>query len=184
MSKNDESYFPKEVSSTIADYVESGIVNTNDNGSISGGSFNGSGIGTIKVDASICEKIIIASCKAMKQMTAGGDLLLSTQLALGVDEMMKASTIIINVNGIMTPPPPLSPTPMSGISRGKFSSEKSLMQSSIMSTFLAMSRMIKDGDKFMATQIATAITTYLKQGSISSQGSENLSGSNGLGSLI
>lgn len=182
MTDGDDGYFAREVSAAIAGYAESGVVATTDAGAISQGAFVGSGNGSASVDPSICESIVLAACKAMAKMTAGGDDYLASQLAVGIDSMMSAGTVNTSVKGTVTPPNGTAFT-TAGTAKGTFTGVMTTLQSGFSAAFNAMAGMTSGGDEYLARQMATVITAYLKAGIIAAQGQANLEGSIGAGSM-
>lgn len=182
MTDGDDRYFVREVSSKVADYAESGSISTTDAGTISQGALVGSGNGSISVDSSICENIVYAACKAMAKMTTGGDAYLAAQLASGIDSMMLAGTVNTTVKGTVTPPSS-SPILAAGTAKGTFTGVMATLQSGFLAAFNAMATMTSGGDEYLAGQMATVITAYLKAGLIATQGQANLTGSISAGSM-
>lgn len=182
MTDDDDRYFAREVSAKVADYAESGSITTTDAGTISQGAFVGLGNGSISVDSSICENIVYAACQATAKMTTGGDAYLAAQLASGIDSMMLAGTVNTTVKGTVTPPSS-SPIPAAGTAKGTFTGVMATLQSGFLAAFNAMATMKSGGDEYLAVQMATVITAYLKAGVIATQGQANLAGSVGAGSM-
>lgn len=182
MTDGDDRYFAREVSAKVADYAESGSITTTDAGTISQGAFVGLGNGSISVDSSICENIVYAACQATAKMTTGGDAYLAAQLASGIDSMMLAGTVNTTVKGTVTPPSS-SPIPAAGTAKGTFTGVMATLQSGFLAAFNAMATMKSGGDEYLAVQMATVITAYLKAGVIATQGQANLAGSVGAGSM-
>lgn len=182
MTDGDDRYFAREVSAKVADYAESGSITTTDAGTISQGAFVGLGNGSISVDSSICENIVYAACQATAKMTTGGDAYLAAQLASGIDSMMLAGTVNTTVKGTVTPPSN-SPIPAAGTAKGTFTGVMATLQSGFLAAFNAMATMKSGGDEYLAVQMATVITAYLKAGVIATQGQANLAGSVGAGSM-
>jgi hypothetical protein len=182
MTDGDDRYFAREVSAKVADYAESGSITTVDAGTISAGVFAGSGSGSISVESSICENIVYASCQTMEKMTVGGDTYLATQFALGIDTMMLAGEVNTTVSGTVTPPSGTS-FPLAGAAKGTFTGVMATLQSGFLAAFNKMATMTSGGDEYLAGQMATVITAYLKAGVIATQGQAALSGSVGAGSM-
>jgi len=182
MTDGDDRYFAREVSAKVADYAESGSISTTDAGTISQGIFAGLGNGSITVDSSICENIVYAACKTMAGMTAGGDAYLAAQFALGIDTMMLAGEVNTTVSGTVTPPSGTS-FPLAGAAKGTFTGVMATLQSGFLAAFNKMATMTSGGDEYLAGQMATVITAYLKAGVIATKGQANLVGSIGAGSM-
>ena len=182
MTDGDDSYFAKQVSAKIADYVESVSITTVDAGSVSAGVFAGSGIGSISVDSTVCEKIVNAACETMVNMTTGGDDHLAEKLANGINTMMLAGKVNASVTGTVTSPSGVA-SPLAGKAKGTFTGVSATLQSGFSAAFTAMQNMSENGNSYLAGEIAQAVTEYLKAGMISTQGQEALSGSVGTGSI-
>ena len=182
MTDGDDSYFAKEVSKKVANYAESGSIMTTDAGTVSAGVFAGSGNGSINVDSTVCEKIVYAACNTMSKMSAGGDVYFAAQLALGIDSMMSVGTVNTAVKGTVTPPSG-TPVILAGTAKGTFTGVSTTLQGGFLAAFNAMANMKSGGDEYLAGQMATTITAYLKAGVITTQGQVALSGSIGAGSM-
>ena len=182
MTDGDDSYFAKEVSAKIADYAESGTIATIDAGTIPAGVFAGSGNGSISLESSICEKIIYAACKAMAAMNTGGNAYLAAQMALGIDTMMLAGEVKTTVTGTVTTPSGAT-SPTGGSAKGTFTGVSATLQSGFLAAFNSMDNMTENGNEYLAGQIATTVTTYLKAGVIVTSGQGTISGSVGSGSM-
>lgn len=175
-------YFASQVSQQVADYIKSGSVTTTDSGSISAGSFTGSGTGSVKADFSTCEAVLLAALYAMMQMPVGGDDYLATELARGIHTMATESKKVeTSVTGTATSGTTV--TPVTGTAKGEFSGTQSTLRSAFIAAFTAMGGMYAGGNEYLADEIAKAVTTYLKNGTISTQGEGVLSGSSGSGSI-
>lgn len=182
MQDGDDSYFAKQVSAKIAEYVKSGNVMTADAGTVPTGVFTGSGNGAISVDSSVCENIIYAACKTMSKMSAGGDSFFAAQLASGIDSMMVAGQVNTTVIGTVVSPSG-TPAPLSGTAGGIFTGVSATLQTGFLAAFNAMAHMTEGGDEYFAGQAATVITAYLTSGVITTQGQTVLSGSIGTGTM-
>ena len=175
-------YFASQVSQQVADYIKSGSVSTTDTGSISAGSFTGSGTGSVKADSSTCEAVLLAALYAMMQMPVGGDDYLATELARGIHTMATESKKVeTSVKGTATSGTTV--TIVTGTAKGEFSGTQSTLRSAFIAAFMAMGGMYAGGNEYLADEIAKAVTTYLKNGTISTQGEGVLSGSSGSGSI-
>lgn len=182
MKDGDDSYFAKQVSAKIAEYVKSGSIITADTGTVPTGVFTGSGTGTMDVDPSICETIVTTACKVMSTMSTGGDAFFAAQLALGIDSMMVAGEVKTTVVGSVTLPTGTL-APLSGTAKGIFTGISVTLQSGFLAAFNAMASMSEGGDEYLAEQIATIVTAYLKAGVITTQGETVLLGSVGTGAM-
>lgn len=182
MTDGDDRVFAEKVSKAVADYAHSGIVSTVDAGSIPAGTFTGKGTGSITVQSSICEDILLAACEAMTKMTAGGDTYLAAQMASGIHAMISAGEIKTSVTGTVIPPSGGS-SPMNGQAKGKMTGVSAPIQTGLIAAFTAMGSMTKKGDEHFAEQAATLITSYLKSAMITTNGTAPIAGSTGSGAM-
>lgn len=182
MADGDDSYFAKAVSKKVADYAQSGSITTTDAGTVSAGVFAGLGNGSISVDSTVCEKIVYVACSAMSKMSAGGDVYFATQLALGIDSMITAGTVHTTVKGTVTPPSG-TPVILAGTAKGTFTGVSATLQGGFLAAFNTMLNMKSGGNEYLAGEMATTITAYLKAGVIATQGQVALLGSLGTGSM-
>jgi hypothetical protein len=184
MTDGDNKDFSEKVSTAMNDYTETGTINTTDSGTISAGAFAGQGSGNNTTDDSICEKIVYVACNTMNTMATGGNAYLAAQLALGIHSMVIQGEVKTNVNGTVTPPPPISPFSLSGTAKGnQTGTAMAAMQASFLAAFTAMDAMTEGGDKYMAQQIAMATDVYLKSAVANTQGQGPLAGSAGVGAM-
>lgn len=182
MTDGDDSYFAKNVSSKIAEFAESGSITTLDAGTVSAGVFAGSGSGSISVKSSICENIIKTACEAMQKMTEGGNAYLAGKMAEGINSMMSAGTVKTDVKGTVTTPSGAT-SAVNGSAKGTFAGLSTTLQSGFLATFNKMDSMTENGDEYLAKEMASVITTYLKAGVITTNGQGILAGSVGSGSM-
>lgn len=173
----------KDLSKAVADYAESGSISTTDLGTIPSGTFSGSGNGSISVDSSIAENIIYAACIAMGSMVAGSGDYLALQIATGIQAMITAGEVTTTVTGTCTPPPPATPFPTGGTAKGTMACVQAPLYASLKTAFISMQSMTSGGNKYMAEQITNAVDTYLKAGSITTNGQGTIAGSIGTGSM-
>lgn len=183
MTDGDDTVFAKKVSKAVADYAQTGVVSTTDAGAISAGAFTGKGTGSISVQSSICENILIAACRAMANMTSGGDTYLAAQMANGIHSMISAGNVSTSVVGTVVPPSG-TPSPMAGQAKGKMIGVSATIQAELIATFKAMGAMTEGGDKYFAEQAANVVTSYLKAAVITTNGTGSISGSIGSGNMM
>lgn len=183
MTDGDDTVFAKKVSKAVADYAQTGIVSTTDAGAIPAGAFTGKGTGSISVQSSICENILIAACRAMANMTSGGDTYLAAQMASGIHAMISAGQVTTSVVGTVIPPSGGS-SPMAGSAKGKMVGVSATIQAGLIAAFQAMGTMTEGGDKYFAEQAANVVTSYLKAAVITTNGTGSISGSIGSGNMM
>ena len=182
MTDGDDNVFSKKVSKAVAEYVQAGLVSTVDAGSIPAGAFTGKGTGSISVQSSICENILIAACKTMANMPSGGDAYLATQMASGIHAMISAGEIKTAVTGTAVTPSGVS-SPMAGQAKGVMIGVPATIQAGLIATFSTMATMTERGDDYFATQAAAVITAYLKAAIITTNGTGSILGSIGSGTM-
>lgn len=183
MTDGDDTVFAKKVSKAVADFAQSGKISTTDAGAISAGTFTGKGTGSISVQSSICENIILSACKAMRNMTSGGDSFLAEKIASGIHTMISSGKVSTSVNGTVVPPSG-TPSGMGGSAKGTMNGVSATIQSGLISAFRAMGRMTSGGDSHFAEQAASAVNKYLKAASIMTNGTGGLAGSIGSGNMM
>lgn len=182
MTDGGDTVFAKKVSKAVADYAQTGMVSTTDTGAISAGAFAGEGTGSISVQSSICENILIAACKAMANMTSGGDEYLAAQMANGIHAMISAGDVTTSVGGTVTTPVGAA-VPMAGQAKGKMIGVPATIQAGLIAAFKAMGAMTEGGDKYFAEQAAIVVTAYLQAAVITTNGTGSILGSIGSGTM-
>ena len=182
MKDGDDTVFAQKVSGAVADYAAMGTIITADVGAVSVGAFTGAGNGAITVQASVCFAIVLAACKTMSNLPAGGNAVLAAQLASGIDAMMSAGSVITTVTGAAVTPVGAS-VPLAGSAKGSFTGVSAALIGAFTAAFSAMESMTENGDDFLAEQIAAAVTSYLSAGIISTQGLAPIAGSVGTGKM-
>gem|GEM_PF-1384534 len=119
MKDGDDLAFAKKVSEAVANHIKTGNITTVDAGTVPVGVFAGAGTGAMTVDASILEGVLLAACKSMAAMSAGGNAVLAAQLAAGMDAMTNAGQIKTMITGAAVTPAGVS-VPLAGSGQGKF----------------------------------------------------------------
>lgn len=183
MKDGDDSAFAKKVSEAIADYIKTGRITTVDSGAVPAGAFTGAGTGTMTVDASILEGSLLAACKSMAAMSAGGNAVLAAQLAAGMDAMTNAGQIKTRIKGTAITPAGVS-VPLAGMGKGTFAGVSAPIIAAVNGACSAMEMISEGGDSVLAEAIATSITAYLQSGIITVKGLPPLAGSVGAGAMV
>ena len=188
MTDGDEDTFPNGISEAVVTFVSGGQVSTTDAGTVSGGTFSGSGTGSLSVTSTACAKIIKDACTAMKSMTSGGDDYLAEQMGSGFKTMADNGVVTTTVTGVLTPPPPATPiSPYGGSAKGTISCSESSLVSTLKTLFKKMYSQREEegfnGNKEFAKELANEINTFYTSGQISTDGLGNISGSKGSGSI-
>lgn len=183
MKDGDDSAFAKKVSEAIANHIKTGQITTVDAGSVPAGAFTGAGIGTMTVDASILEGVLLAACESMTAMSVGGNAILAAQLAAGMDVMTGAGQIKTTITGVVVTPSGVS-VPLAGSGKGKFTGVSVPIIAAVNGACNAMEMLSEGGDSVLAEAIATSITAYLQSGVITVQGLPPVVGSVGTGAMV
>ena len=188
MTDGNEDTFPNGISDAVVTFVSGGQVSTQDAGTVTGGTYAGSGTGSLSVTASACAAIIKAACTAMKTMTSGGDDYLAEEMGKGFKKMADDGVVTTTVTGVLTPPPPATPiSPYGGAAKGSISCSEATLVSKLKLLFKKMYNQREeegfDGNKEFAKELANEINSFYTSGTISTQGQGNLEGSTGSGSI-
>lgn len=188
MTDGNEDTFPNGISDAVVTFVSGGQVSTQDAGTVTGGTYAGSGTGKLTVTASACASIIKAACTAMKTMTSGGDDYLAEEMGKGFKKMADDGVVTTTVTGVLTPPPPATPiSPYGGAAKGSISCSEATLVSKLKLLFKKMYNQREeegfDGNKEFAKELANEINSFYTSGTISTQGQGNLEGSTGSGSI-
>lgn len=186
MTDGDEDTFPNGISDAVVSFVSGGQVTTTDTGTVTGGTFAGSGTGILSVTASACASIIKTACTVMKTMTSGGDDYLAEEMGKGFKKMADDGIVTTTVTGVLTPPPPATPiSPYGGSAKGTISCSETALIAKLKLLFKKMYSQREeegfDGNKEFAKELAEEINTFYTSGTISTDGLGNIAGSSGSG---
>jgi hypothetical protein len=176
----DDRKFSDSFAAAAKAYVEGGDIATMDAGTVSAGAFTGVGSGGITVTASDCADILYAGTQAMRE--TGGNDVLAKKMAEGVDAMIANGTVETSVSGTCAPPSG-SPFTLSGAAEGTMTGTPAPMEAAFFSAFEAMNPMSEGNNDYMASQCAAAITGYVTEAVVSTNGKNSLSGSTGAGKM-
>lgn len=188
MTDGNEDTFPNGISVAVVTFVSGGVVSTIDAGTVTGGTYSGSGTGKLTVTASACAAIIKAACTAMKTMTSGGDDYLAEEMGKGFKKMADDGVVTTTVTGVLTPPPPATPiSPYGGAAKGTISCSETTLVAKLKALFQKMYNQREqegfDGNKEFAKELANEINSFYTSGTISTDGQGNIAGSSGSGSI-
>ncbi|MGP1490912.1 MAG: hypothetical protein ACTTI6_07610 [Treponema sp.] len=183
MKDGDASAFAKKVSEAVASHIKTGNITTVDAGTVPVGGFAGAGTGAMTVDAAILEGVLLAACKSMAAMSAGGNAVLAAQLAAGMDAMTNAGQIKTMITGAAVTPAGVS-VPLAGMGKGTFVGVSAPIIAAVNGACSVMETISEGGDSVLAEAIATSITAYLQSGIITVQGLPPLAGSVGSGAMV
>ena len=188
MTDGNEDTFPNGISAAVVTFVSGGVVSTTDAGTVSGGTYAGSGTGKLTVTASACAAIIKKACTAMKTMTSGGDNYLAEEMGKGFRKMADDGVVTTTVTGVLTPPSPATPiSPYGGATKGTISCSETTLVTKLKALFQKMYNQREqegfDGNKEFAKELANGINSFYTSGTISTDGQGNIAGSSGSGSI-
>lgn len=188
MTDGNEDTFPNGISAAVVTFVSGGVVSTTDGGTVSGGTYAGSGTGKLTVTASACAAIIKAACTAMKTMTSGGNDYLAEEMGKGFKKMADDGVVTTTVTGTLTPPSPATPiSPYGGAAKGAISCSETTLVTKLKALFQKMYNQREqegfDGNKEFAKVLANEINSFYASGTISTDGQGNIAGSSGSGAI-
>ena len=183
MKDGDASVFAKKVSEAVANHIKTGQITTVDAGAVPAGAFTGAGTGTMTVNAAILEGVLLAACKSMATMSAGGNAVLAAQLAAGMDAMTNAGQIKTMITGAAVTPAGVS-VPLAGMGKGTFVGVSAPIIAAVNGVCSVMETISEGGDSVLAEAIATSIAAYLQSGIITVQGLPPLAASLGTGAMV
>lgn len=183
-----DSDFSEGIASACKSYIEAGEITTVDGGTVSSGVFAGGGTGSISLDDSLMSEVLDTATQEMKSMTSGGDNTLATALFSGLNAMISAGSVEIDVTGATTSPSGSTVPPSSGTSKGTgLNCTDSGFVKSVKGIFQDMINKRNDegfnGDEYLAEHLAGTINTYISTGTVTTSGEGDLSGVTGAGSI-
>ena len=182
--------FANGIAGAVVTFVSTGTVNTDDEGTVTGGTFEGSGNGTLTVTPTELASTLITACNTMKNMTEGGDDFLAEQIGKGLKQMADNGKVNTTVKGTLTAPNEAT-SAMSGSAQGSIKCDSTSLVKALKSLFKDMydNREDKredksyDGNMEFAKKLASEIKTFFTSGNITTKGLVSLEGSKGSGKL-
>jgi hypothetical protein len=160
-SKTD-TWMASQIATEIKTYILTGQVLTTDAGATPAGAYTGAGVGTMTVNNGDLGNALKTTFEA-----AYGNDDLSAHIAADIDAACTAGdTVATNTTGTVTTPAGAS-SPLAGTGKGKFTGAKASIETALKACFAAMNSMSQGGDDYFAAQMAAAVDTYLKAGSVS-----------------
>ena len=182
----DDDWFAEELSKAVKDFGESGDIVTVDTGTVSSGTFTGSGQGSLSLTDSIMSAPIKACCALMKQ-GLGDDTTLANAIGNGMLLMTTSGKAETDVVGTTISPVGVVVPPASGTAEGTITCQNATLIAGLILCFQSMKTKYKDegfnGDEYFASQMATLTDGYFKAGVIATSGQGVLSGTVGTGSI-
>jgi hypothetical protein len=175
--------FVDGLTKAIKDFVKNELTLKIDSaqGAVAGGDFSGSGSSGLEIDGSELHDAIEQACVDMKSVTEGGNTILIQGICDGLDN--DPPEFAITLNGTLTPPPPASPSPMSGPATCSAVFVSDPVKTAIEQIMPTMDDMTAGGDDLFAQTIATAVEGYYTAGVCTIAGTGNLAGVSGTGQI-
>lgn len=181
----------KGLAKAFKDYGETGSITTADKGTVSAGSFVGSGSGSLKLSDSDSYSTLKSAFSKMKSDNKNDDYM-AEQIKASLEDMYGASDIVeTTVNGIITPPSPATPITVTGASgKGTIDIDFDSVESGLKSFFASMKNIegkseeqLNNMDKELSDEIADLIDTAVKKGIVSTNDEGEISGASGSGTI-
>lgn len=173
------------VLSSVCELLSSAVVTTSDKGIVPGGSFIGTGSGSISAVSTPGKIILKSACEAMQTMIEGGDDLFATALGNSINAVITSAKVSCNVSGIITPPSPAVPYTGVGVSSGVIVCNPDNLIQAMKNVFKTMNQNGTsesfDGNQFFAQNLTTNLVTMITSGTVTTAGQTNLLGSIGNG---
>lgn len=187
MTNGDNAVFANGIANAVVTFVGTGEVTTTDGGTVPGGSYVGSGTGSLSVTATKCAKTIKDACEAMMNMSSGGNDYLAEKIGKGIKQMADDGVVTTTVTGTLTPPSSAPVTPYGGTATGTIKCDEVSLVSDLKAVFAQMwdNRGTDgyDGNLKFAEKLAQAVNDFWTSGVVSTSGEGNIEGSQGSGSI-
>lgn len=182
MTSGGDTYLSKQLAVAIKTFILTAEVETVDSGSASGGTYAGKGTGTpgcFVIDNATLETALYSTFTA-KNVT---DTDIGNGIANNINEVCtKQNLISTKTSGLVTLPNGAS-SELNGTGKGTFTSDKSIISQKLLGkpgvpgTFEKMRNMTSGGDDLFANDLASAIGSYLRAGTVSVTLNTPISGS-------
>lgn len=155
-------YMADNVAANIKAYILTGETKTTDTGAAPAGSYAGSGEGKMTIDDSSLADDLYST------FTAGYDNNgLASHMAADIDKACSANDTVSETSKGTVTTSSGATSSFSGPAQGKFSGSKATIENKLKACFSAMDNMVSGGNEHYAQEMASAIDSYLKAGSIS-----------------
>ena len=155
-------YMADNVAENIKTYILTGDTTTTDAGAAPSGAYAGSGKGKMTIDDSSLADDLYST------FTAGYDNNgLASHMAADIDKACSANDTVSETSKGTVTTPSGATTSFAGPAQGKFSGSKTTIESKLKACFSSMDGMTSGGNEYFAQEMASAIDSYLKAGSIS-----------------
>lgn len=161
ITENGDRYMADNVAAKIKAYILTLSTSTTDSGTAPAGAYTGKGSGKMTIDDSSLADVLYST---FVNCNDNNDL--AKRMAADIDKACSANnTVTETTTGTVTTSS--GSIPFSGTAQGKFSGSKATIENKLKSCFSAMDSMSSGGNEYFAKEMAEAIDTYLKAGSIS-----------------
>lgn len=155
-------YMADNVAANIKTYILTGDTTTTDAGAAPAGTYAGSGKGKMTIDDSSLADDLYST------FTAGYDNNgLASHMAADIDKACSASDTVSETSKGTVTTPSGATSLFAGPAQGKFSGSKATIESKLKACFSSMDGMTSGGNEYFAQEMASAVDSYLKAGSIS-----------------
>lgn len=155
-------YMADNVAANIKAYILTGDTSTTDAGAAPAGSYAGKGEGKMTVDEFSLADDLYAT------FTAGYDNDgLASHMATDINKACCADNIVLETSKGTATTPSGATASFSGPAQGTFSGNKATIESKLKSCFKTMDGMTSGGNQYFASEMASAVDSYLKGGIIS-----------------
>ena len=155
-------YMADNVAKNIKDYILTGKTSTTDTGTAPGGSYSGKGSGNMTIDVSSLADDLYST------FTAGyGNNDLASHIATDINQACIADNTVSETSKGKVTTPSGATSSFSGPAQGKFNGSKATIESKLKACFSSMDGMTSGGNEYFAQELASAVDSYLKAGSIS-----------------
>ena len=161
ISSGGNAYCAAQMASAIKAYILTGQVTTTDTGVAPAGAYAGAGVGIMTINSDSLKSALQSTFEAAYP---NDDL--SAHMATDIDNACKADNAISTTSTGTVTTPTGATSPFSGPGQGTFTGTKETLETMLKACFTAMNTMASGGNDYFAEQLATAVDTYLKTGSM------------------
>ena len=164
MDGSGNAYHAEKMALAFKTYILTGTTSTTDTGTAPGGSYTGAGVGTMTIDNEKFKNDLQATFEA-----GYSDDDLAAHMATDIDNACKADDTISEIStGFLVTSGGSSG--LSGPAIGKFSGNKSSLETALKVIFKSMMGMMSGGgNEYYAEQLSIAFDAYLQAGTITVQ---------------
>ena len=160
--ENGDRYMADNVAAKIKSYILTGNTQTTDTGTAPAGAYTGKGSGKMTIDNSSLANDLYSTFVNLKD---NDDL--ASRMAADIDKACSAQNTVAETSTGTVTTSSGATSAFSGTAQGKFSGNKAVIESKLKSCFSAMDSMTSGGNEYFAKEMAEAVDSYLKNGTIS-----------------